>query len=998
MSDTVSITLDNIRVEAPAGSTIREVAEANGIHIPTFCYDDRLKPYASCFLCVVEVENARGLLPACSTQVTPGMVIRTGSEKVMKARKVALELLLSDHAGDCVAPCESTCPAHIDIQGYIAHIANGNPEAAVRLIKKSNPLPVVCGRICPHPCELQCRRGLVDEPVSINPLKRFASEYELQEGAYLPPVADDSGKSVAIVGGGPAGLSAAYYLRQMGHDVQIFEALPELGGMVRYGIPRFRLPWDLLDNEINAILDLGVKVHTGWKLGRDFTIASLKEDGFDAVLLAIGAHKAKPMRVPNEDAEGVIGGIDFLRKVVLGEPVEIGERVAVIGGGDTAMDCARVARRHGAEVTLLYRRTQAEMPALPMEQEETKEEGVEFRFLSAPTEVILDESGRASHLRVIAMKLGDPDESGRRRPEPVKGSEENLPFDLIISAIGQDPDMTCVEKENEKPELTRWNTFIYDENTNITSLDGVFAAGDCAFGPDTVIRAVGEGQRSAKAIDLYLSGAGVVLKQEYAISRGRIEELDMADFAPRYVHKKRIEDTVFPPEQRLKDGGWSSINKGMDEMQAVAEASRCIECGCSARFDCDLRNYATEYGADDSRFIGEKRSGAVDARHPLIRIESDKCITCGSCVRMCSEVRGIAALTFIDRGFGTRVGPNFDDPLQLAGCDACGMCIDVCPTGALAPNTGKEAGPWIAAPAMTSCTSCSRGCGLMVHTAEGRVIGVSSIDGDPVNHAVICAEGRFGYQLLGVGGQQSEQSSLQDAKNALAAAEKLAVVVSPRLTVEQSYAAARLARRFSGKLYYLLREEGGSEKQPSAQHSKKAGEANTAFLDRLDAKGLKSSDTLDADTVLLVGVETDTAPEQTVISINPSKGKAHCYFVLPDLLQSGGWTLNRDGNLCRVCAVLPKPDRVFDCHALLAELAEEESLADILQLRNALVDEVPELSVLQEPGSEERLLASGLEPVVKNVAPDSREKAFAGHLKSIGMFRQVCACSPGEET
>ncbi|MCG8375624.1 MAG: FAD-dependent oxidoreductase, partial [Chlorobiales bacterium] len=426
MSDIVTIILNDKEVQVLAGATIREVAEANGIHIPTFCYDDRLKPYASCFLCVVEVEKAKGLLPACSTQVTPGMVIRTDSEKVRIARKMALELLLSDHAGDCIAPCETTCPAHIDIQGYIAHISNGNPEAAVRLIKKSNPLPVVCGRICPHPCESQCRRGLVDEPVSINPLKRFASEYELQKGAYLPETAPDSGKRVAIVGGGPAGLSAAYYLRQMGHAVVIFEALPELGGMVRYGIPRFRLPWDLLDNEIQAILDLGVEVRTGKKLGEDFSIDSLKKDGFDAVLLAIGAHLAKPMRVENDDAEGVIGGIDFLRKVVLAEQVDVGKNVAVIGGGDTAMDCARVARRLGADVTLLYRRTQAEMPALPMEQDETMEEGVEFRFLTAPTEVVVDEKGRATHLRVISMKLGDPDESGRRRPVPVEGSEEDL--------------------------------------------------------------------------------------------------------------------------------------------------------------------------------------------------------------------------------------------------------------------------------------------------------------------------------------------------------------------------------------------------------------------------------------------------------------------------------------------------------------------------------------------------------------------------------------------
>ena len=996
MSDIVTITLNDKDVQASAGATIREVAEANGIHIPTFCYDDRLMPYASCFLCVVEVEKARGLLPACSTQVTPGMVIRTDSEKVRNARKTALELLLSDHAGDCIAPCEATCPAHIDIQGYIAHISNGNPEAAVRLIKKSNPLPVVCGRICPHPCESQCRRGLVDEPVSINPLKRFASEYELQKGAYLPDTAPDTGKRVAIVGGGPAGLSAAYYLRQMGHAVVVFEALPKLGGMVRYGIPRFRLPWDLLDNEIQAILDLGVEVRTGKKLGKDFSIGSLRKDGFDAVLLAIGAHLAKPMRVENDDAPGVIGGIDFLRKVVLGERVDVGKKVAVIGGGDTAMDCARVARRLGADATLLYRRTQAEMPALPMEQEETMEEGVEFRFLTAPTEVIVDEKGRATHLRVISMKLGDPDESGRRRPVPVEGSEENLPFDLIISAIGQDPDISCIEEEPEKPETTRWNTFVYDEKTNVTSTEGVFAAGDCAFGPDTVIQAVGEGQRAAKAINLYLAGAAVELKNEYAISLGSIEELDMEDYAPRYTHRKRVQDSVFSPEERLNEGGWDAINKGLDRMQAMAEASRCIECGCNARFDCDLRKYATEYGADESRFTGEKRDYNDDTRHPLIKIEGDKCITCGSCVRMCLEVREIGALSFIDRGFGTRVGPNFDDPLQATGCDACGMCIDVCPTGALAPNTGKEAGPWMAEETATTCTACSRGCGLMVSTAEECVVGVQSIDTDPVNNGVICAEGRFGYQLLGDSGMENGQSAVQDAKEILESAGTLAVVVSPRLTIEQTYAAARLAGRFSGELFYLAGEETARDNRVSARYGKKAGEANTALLDRLYAKGVSGGDQLKADTVVLVGVDVQAADGQKVIAINPSKSDAECWFILPHPLQTEGLTLNRDGDLCMVRAVLPKPDEVHDCHALLAELAGENSFSGLQVLRNALADEIEELSAIRDADVEKRLFFSGLEPALKNVRPDSREKSFAAHLKAIGMYEPGCACACGD--
>ncbi|MBF0426845.1 MAG: FAD-dependent oxidoreductase, partial [Magnetococcales bacterium] len=787
MSENITVTLNGRSVEAPAGATIRDVAEANGVHVPTFCHDDRLKPFASCFLCVVEVANARTLLPACSTRVTPGMAITTDSPKVTHSRKTALDLLLSDHAGDCIAPCEATCPANIDIQGYVAHIANGEFTAAVHLIKERNPLPVVCGRICPHPCESQCRRGLVDEPVAINPLKRFSSEFELTHGPIVPKPAPDTGHKVAVIGGGPAGLSAAFYLRKMGHAVEIFEALPELGGMARYGIPRFRLPWELMDREIKAILDMGVKVHFNQRLGKDFTIADLKARGFGAILLAIGAHKAKPMRVPNENVPGVIGGVDFLRKVVLNEPVQVGKgsKVAVIGGGDTAMDCARVARRLGADVALLYRRTQKEMPAALLEQEETHEEGVDIQYLVAPVEVVLNDKGAAKALRVISMQLGEPDASGRRSPVPTPGSERDLPFDIIIAAIGQDPDLSCLDKETEKPKTTKWSTIVYDEKTNVTSAPGVFAAGDCSFGPDILIRAIGEGRRAAMAIDLHLNGAEVTLKKEYAISRGRLAELEAADFQPRYVHQKREKESTFPPEKRLTNqGGWAPINVGLDQVQAMAEASRCIMCGCAARFDCDLRHYATAYGATEKRLAGDKRSYTVDSRHPLITIEPDKCITCASCVRMCSEIRDIHALSFINRGFGTRIGPTFDDPLPQTGCDACGMCVDLCPTGTLTFNFKQETGPWVSMARQTTCVACSRGCGVMVHAAGDRVVKVSSIDADPVNGANICAEGRFTYQLIGKEPVADTETAMKKAEEILAQAKSLAVVVSPFLTIE----------------------------------------------------------------------------------------------------------------------------------------------------------------------------------------------------------------------
>ncbi|MEO5330428.1 MAG: FAD-dependent oxidoreductase [Magnetococcus sp. YQC-5] len=978
MSDNITITLNGRTVETRPDVTIREVAEAQGLHIPTFCHDDRLKPFASCFLCVVEVEKARGLLPACSTRVAPGMVIQTDSAEVNKSRRMALDLLLSDHVGDCIAPCEATCPAGVDIQGYVARIANGDFDAAVRLIKQRNPLPVICGRICPHPCESQCRRNLVDEPIAINPLKRFASEYDLTHGPFTPKPGIETGKRVAIIGGGPAGLSAANFLRQAGHGVEIFEALPALGGMARYGIPRFRMPWDVMDKEIKVILDQGVTVHYNQRLGRDFTLADLKARGYDAILLAIGAHRAKPMQVPNENVPGVLGGVDFLRKVVLGEPVETGRRVAVIGGGDTAMDCARVALRLGAHVTLLYRRTQAEMPALPVEQEETHEEGVEFRFLTAPVEVLL-EQGRAKGLRVITMALGEPDASGRRRPVPLKGSEEDLEFDLIIPAIGQDPDLSCIDGEAEKPQTTRWQTFVYDEKTQTTSMQGVFTAGDCAFGPDILIRAVAEGRRAALAMDLYLRGADVKLIQPYAISRGRLEDLDRADFAPRYVHKKRALETTHPPAQRLARDGWAPINVGLDQVQAMAEATRCIECGCTARFDCDLRHYATHYQASEKRLSGNKRDYLPDTRHPLIRIESDKCITCGSCVRVCSEVRTINALAFINRGFVTRIGPNFDDPLQETGCDACGMCIDLCPTGTLSPNTGKEAGPWQWESIHTTCTSCSRGCGLAVHLAEERVVKVSSIDGDPVNGAIICAEGRFRHQAVRNLNQVNDPAMLTAARSMLAGAGKKAVVVSGRLTVEASYSAARLARHYNADFYFAA----GSAIQDAVKpYGKIRGEANVAVLTRLGAKPWQPTE---VDCLVLVNTSVETLDNNKIIYIGVGRpnSRAAVNLIMPDPLEIGGTFLNRDGALCVLQNVLKDSDDQAGCN-VLAALADPSELPNLQTLQRELVQEIPELLPLLSLNVQ-RTVTTGLPTVRVACAMESQEAEFLEHMHHLGL-------------
>ncbi len=979
MSEQINITLNQKKLSVNPDQTILEVARAEGIEIPTLCYDERMKPFASCFICVVEVEGARTLIPACSTKITPNMVVSTNSEQVTKTRKMAVDLMLSDHAGDCTAPCIQTCPAHIDIQGYIAHIANGDYTSAIKLIKEKNPLPVICGRICPHPCEDECRRNLVDgDAVAIDPLKRFAAEMDLEQGPYLPKCDKDSGKKISIAGGGPAGLTAAYYLRQYGHEVHIYEALPQLGGMTRYGIPKFRLPWDKLDAEIKAITDLGVHVHYNKKMGVDFSIDDLKNDGADAVLIAVGAHSSKPMRVENEDAPGVIGGVEFLRKVVLGEEVNAGKKVAVIGGGDVAMDCARVAKRLGTDVTLLYRRTQKEMPALQHEQDETIGEGVEFKYLTAPTSVVLDKDGKMEALRVITMELGEPDDSGRRRPVPVEGSEEDISFDLVISAIGQDPDLSFMDKDEKKLETTRWKTVIYDEKNMTTPSEGVFTAGDCAFGPNTVVQAVGEGKIAAQSINLYLQGAKIEFRQEYSIARGKLAELNEEDFAPRYQAKKRANDTVISAKQRLASGGYEPISVGIDEAQALAEATRCIECGCSSRHECSVRNLATEYGSTEKKFAGHKRNYDVDDRHPLVRIEADKCITCGNCVRICSEVREINALSFVKRGFNTKVAPSFEEALQKTDCDACGMCIDVCPTGAIMPNTDKKYGPWPSEPVSTSCTSCGNGCALSVDKVGEKIIGISSINNDTVNGSNICGEGRFTYQLLD---KISNIGDIEKAKTILEKSKRVAIIIGKDQTLENIFAAYELAKKFNGQIYYQEESYAPNGKFP---YSKVEGTFNIAYLQKLGATCWNNKDN-EADCVIALGSYLKDKPKKSkLISLSryPIGAKADANIIIADQLETSGTFLTNESKLAFLKGA--NADDTTAGYKMISAISGMNHTGDLFSIRKQISEMIPELNVISSD-IQKRLVDTNLTISLASVTTSARSNAYQNYLSSLGL-------------
>lgn len=769
----ITVTIDNHILSVEAGTTLLRAATDNGLKIPNLCYDGRVELYGACGLCVVEVEGTPKLLRACSTKATDGMVVHTDTERVVRARKVALELLLSDHDGDCKAPCTKACPANTDCQGYVGLIANGEYTEAVRLIKEKIPLPSSIGRVCPHPCEKQCRRQFVDEPVSIAFLKSFASDMDMASAApYTPSVEPDTGKTVAVVGGGPAGLTAAYFLRRQGHSVTVLDAMPKMGGMLRYGIPEYRLPKSLLDKEIQQIADLGVEMRNNVNIGRDTTVEALRAE-YDAVILAAGAWNSSKMRVEGEEHPAVVGGIDFLRTVALGAPMDIGKNVAVVGGGNTAMDACRTAVRLGAEnVYVIYRRTRDEMPAEDVEILEAEEEGVQFKYLTSPI-AFSDADGKVC-ATLQKMQLGAPDQSGRRRPEPIAGATEALTLDTVIMAIGQYPNLTgfeCVE-------ATKRNTVSADEETFRTSLDGVFAVGDMTNkGASIAIAAIGEAQKAAVVIDRYLHGEAARYKKPYFVER----EIPL-EFFEKFEKKPRAKMPQLSAAERKTN--FKEVSLGLTEDAAKKEAQRCLECGCHDYFECKLISYANQYDVKPERFAGEKHKRNEENVNSLIARNTDKCILCGLCVRVCEETMGKTNLGLLGRGFHTIVSPEYSLPLEESSCMFCGQCVTVCPTGALREKEPVLKRVPVQENAVESvCNFCSALC-----KTDVRFLGKTVMRALPVGEqGLLCKGGRFGIfaannQLPRI----SDEKLAEIANTVNAYGDSVAVVLGPTATLEEA--------------------------------------------------------------------------------------------------------------------------------------------------------------------------------------------------------------------
>jgi NADPH-dependent glutamate synthase beta subunit-like oxidoreductase/formate hydrogenlyase subunit 6/NADH:ubiquinone oxidoreductase subunit I/ferredoxin len=711
-SPRIRIEVDGRVVEGFEGQTILEVCRDNGIEIPTLCYEPKLPGFGACRMCVVEVEGEEHPPISCSRHAEAGMKVQTQTDEVRRLRRTNLELIFSDHNAYCLPPCQNKCPSHIDIPGFLKQNAEGNFRESARIFKRTIPFPSVLGRVCPAPCEEHCRRDEVDEAIAIRDSHRYAGDQVIKamlDDDIDPPLPFErsapTGRRVAVIGSGPAGMAAAYYLLINGHDVTVFERDPAPGGMLRYGIPQYRLPKvEVLEAEYESVTRLGGKVVCNQALGVDFTLDDLQFQGFDAVLIAIGCYDTNKLGVPGEDAAEVLDGLEYLRTATLGLPYpgHKGKRVVVVGGGFTSMDCSRTSIRQGAaEVTLVYRRDMKDMPAAN-EVHEAIEEGVTAIFQAGPTRVVTDEGGKVTGIEFIRMVPGAPDASGRRRPEPAPGTEFTVPCDRVLLAIGQGPELDWIGPGSQGPKATKNHRLQADAVTFETGRAGVFATGDVRIGAATVVQAIAEGRRSAYAVDAYLKGHDLgAIKTRQTLAEPDPIFLSIVPFTAE-VKEPRYRLTALEAEERRDSYVEYEFPYSVEDI--VAESTRCLQCTCEAIGYCDLRRLGIEYGTtlttleprpnsgaglrsvNENRFTGVNHDYVRDDSHAFILREPARCIDCGRCANVCAEVVGAACYDFMRIGFDTLVTTPLDMSLNDTPCVSCGRCAETCPTGALMPK------------------------------------------------------------------------------------------------------------------------------------------------------------------------------------------------------------------------------------------------------------------------------------------------------------------------